>query len=72
MSDLNAGIVINEDVHTKRVLTAVEFVAQHRGHIVTSTGPVKDGDCITVRVCANCKRLHIAHNDEIPPQEPAA
>ena len=59
-------IVINEDRPHPEQLSAADFLSQHAGHIITGTGPVKDGGCvITVRICATCTRLHIAHNDEV-------
>lgn len=59
-------VVINEDAHSRRVMLAADFLAQHRDHIITGTGPVGDGDCIiNVRVCATCSRMHVAHNDEV-------
>jgi len=67
VSDLSAkgGVFIRDDLHSPRVKRAAAFLAEHVGHVITSTGPVKDGDCvITVRICAACNVLHVAHNDE--------
>lgn len=77
MSDLSAkgSVVIRDDLHSRQTMRAETFLAAHAGHIITGTGPVVDGDCIiSVRVCATCNKLHVAHNDEVarfdPPRKP--